>query len=40
VGTTKLDPQRGVGIMVNHEYVPGEKVLPTEAEAKKLRPAN
>src|SRR5713226_9387996 len=40
VGTTKLDPQRGVGIMVNHEYVPGEKVLPTEEEAKKLRPAN
>jgi DNA-directed RNA polymerase subunit H (RpoH/RPB5) len=25
---------------VNHEYVPGEKVLPTEEEAKKLRPAN
>ncbi|MEX2221467.1 MAG: ABC transporter substrate-binding protein [Candidatus Rokuibacteriota bacterium] len=40
VGTTKLDPKRGVGIMVNHEYVPGEKVLPTEEEAKKLRPAN
>jgi branched-chain amino acid transport system substrate-binding protein len=40
VGTTKLDPQRGVGIMVNHEYVSGEKVLPSEDEAKKLRPAN
>jgi branched-chain amino acid transport system substrate-binding protein len=40
VGMTKIDPQRGVGIMVNHEYVPGEKVLPTEEEAKKLRPAN
>jgi branched-chain amino acid transport system substrate-binding protein len=40
VGTTKVDPQRGVGIIVNHEYVPGEKVLPTEEEAKKLRPAN
>jgi hypothetical protein len=26
--------------MVNHEYVPGEKVLPTEEDAKKLRPAN
>jgi hypothetical protein len=26
--------------MVNHEYIPGEKVLPTEEEAKKLRPAN
>jgi branched-chain amino acid transport system substrate-binding protein len=40
VGTTKLDPQRGVGIMVNHEYVPGEKVLPSEEEARKLRPVN
>jgi branched-chain amino acid transport system substrate-binding protein len=40
VGTTRLDAKRGVGIMVNHEYIPGEKVLPTEEEAKKLRPAN
>src|SRR5690242_466415 len=40
VGTTKLDAQRGVGIMVNHELIPGEKVLPSEEEAKKLRPAN
>jgi len=40
VGTTKLDSQRGVGIMVNHEYVPGEKVLPSEEEAKKLRPGS
>jgi branched-chain amino acid transport system substrate-binding protein len=40
VGTTKLDAQRGVGIMVNHEYVPGEKVLPSEEEARKLRPAD
>ena len=38
VGTTKLDPKRGVGIMVNHEYVPGEKVLPSDEEVKKLRP--
>jgi branched-chain amino acid transport system substrate-binding protein len=40
VGTTRLDPQRGVGVMVNHEYIPGEKVLPSEDEARKLRPAN
>jgi branched-chain amino acid transport system substrate-binding protein len=40
VGTTKLDAQRGVGVMVNHEYVPGEKVLPSDDEVKKLRPAN
>jgi branched-chain amino acid transport system substrate-binding protein len=40
VGTTKLDAQRGVGIMVGHEYVPGDKVLPSEEEARKLRPAN
>ena len=37
VGTTKLDGKRGVGIMVNHEYVPGEKVLPSDDEVKKLR---
>jgi hypothetical protein len=35
-----VDAQRGVGIMVNHEYVPGEKVLPSDEEVKKLRPAN
>jgi branched-chain amino acid transport system substrate-binding protein len=40
VGTTKIDPARGVGIMVNHEYIPGEKVLPSEDETKKLRPGN
>jgi branched-chain amino acid transport system substrate-binding protein len=40
VGTTKLDAQRGVGIMVNHELIPGEKVLPSDEEVKKLRPAN
>jgi branched-chain amino acid transport system substrate-binding protein len=38
VGTTKIDAQRGVGIMVNHEYIPGEKVLPSDDEVKKLRP--
>ncbi len=37
VGTTKLDRKRGVGIMVNHEYVPGERVLPPEDEVRKLR---
>jgi len=40
VGTTKLDGKRGVGIMVNHEYVPGEKVLLSDEEVKKLRTAN
>jgi branched-chain amino acid transport system substrate-binding protein len=39
VGTTKIDPARGVGIMVNYEYIPGEKVLPSDDEVKKLRPA-
>ena len=38
VGTTKIDSARGVGIMVNHEYIPGEKVLPSDDEVKKLRP--
>ena len=37
VGTTKVDAKRGVGIMVNHEYVPGEKVLPSPEEVKKMR---
>ena len=37
VGTTKLDPQRGVGIMTNWEYVPGEKLLPSDEEVRKLR---
>jgi len=40
VGTTKIDPARGVGIMVNYEYIPGEKVLPSDEETKKLRPGN
>ena len=40
VGTTKIDTARGVGIMVNHEYIPGEKVLPSDEEVKKVRPAN
>ena len=37
VGTTKVDAKRGVGIMVNHEYVPGEKVLPSPEEVRKMR---
>jgi branched-chain amino acid transport system substrate-binding protein len=37
VGTTKIDAARKVGVMVNHEYVPGEKVLPSEADARKMR---
>ncbi len=37
VGTTKLDPKRGTGIMTGHEYIPGEKVLPSDEEVKKLR---
>jgi branched-chain amino acid transport system substrate-binding protein len=40
VGTTKIDTARGVGIMVNHEYVPGEKVLPSDDEVKKMRSGN
>jgi branched-chain amino acid transport system substrate-binding protein len=38
VGTTKIDAKRGVGVMVGHEYIPGEKVLPSDDEVKKLRP--
>ncbi len=40
VGTTKLDAKRGVGIMVDWEYVLGEKVLPSDDEVKKLRSGN
>lgn len=40
VGTTKLDRKRGVGIMVNWEYVPGDRVLPSEAEVRKMREAS
>lgn len=38
IGTTKRDPQRVVGLMVEREYVPGEKVLPPRVETRKLRP--
>ena len=40
VGTTRFDPQRGVGVMVDWEYVPGERILPSEDDARKLRPAS
>jgi len=40
VGTTRLDARRGVGIMVNYEYVPGERVLPSDDDVKKLRSGN
>jgi branched-chain amino acid transport system substrate-binding protein len=40
VGTTKLDAKRGVGVMVNHEYIPGDKVLPSDEEVKKMRSGN
>ena len=39
VGTTKLDKNRGTGIMVNWQYVPGEQVLPSDAEVRKMREA-
>ncbi|MCI0548458.1 MAG: ABC transporter substrate-binding protein [Candidatus Rokubacteria bacterium] len=37
VGTTKVDKARGVGVMVDWEYIPGEKVLPSDEDVKKLR---
>jgi branched-chain amino acid transport system substrate-binding protein len=37
VGRTRLDAQRGVGVMTGWEYVPGDAVLPSEAEVRKLR---
>jgi len=37
VGTTKLDPQRGHGIMVEWHYVDGSKVLPSKEEVMKMR---
>jgi branched-chain amino acid transport system substrate-binding protein len=40
VGTTKFDAARGVGIMTNWEYVPGEKILPSDEEVRKLRSGN
>lgn len=37
VGTTKRDPARGVAVMDPWEYVPGERVLPSEAEVRRMR---
>ena len=37
VGTTRIDAKRGVGVMVNHEYIPGDKVLPSPEEVRKMR---
>ncbi len=39
VGTTKRDPARGVAVMTDWEYVPGERVLPSEAEVRRMRDA-
>ncbi|MGH7394745.1 MAG: ABC transporter substrate-binding protein, partial [Candidatus Methylomirabilales bacterium] len=37
VGITRFDPSRGVGVMVDWEYVPGERVLPGEQEVEAMR---
>ncbi len=39
VGLTKRDPARGVGVMTDWAYVPGEKLLPGETEVRKMREA-
>jgi len=39
VGVTRRDASRGVGVMADWEYIPGEKVLPSEAEVMRLRGA-
>ena len=39
VGTTRRDPNRGVGIMVDWEYVPGETLLPSEGDVRRMREA-
>ncbi|MBI3091503.1 MAG: ABC transporter substrate-binding protein [Candidatus Tectomicrobia bacterium] len=39
IGTTKRDPQRGFGIMIDWRYVPGEEVLPGKEEVEKMRQA-
>jgi branched-chain amino acid transport system substrate-binding protein len=40
VGTTRFDSQRGVGVMVDWEYVPGDRILPGDEEVRKLRPGS
>lgn len=37
VGTTEYDAERGVGIMVDWTYVPGEEVLPSREEVGRMR---
>ncbi|GIX47236.1 MAG: twin-arginine translocation pathway signal protein [Candidatus Tectimicrobiota bacterium] len=37
VGTSRYDPTRGVAIMVDWTYVPGEQVLPSREEVARLR---
>jgi branched-chain amino acid transport system substrate-binding protein len=39
VGTTARDAARGVAVMTRWEYVPGETVLPSEAEVRRMREA-
>jgi len=39
VGTTRLDPTRGVAVMGQWEYVSGEKVLPSEVDVRRMREA-
>jgi branched-chain amino acid transport system substrate-binding protein len=38
VGRTKNDS--GKGVMVDYRYLDGAKFLPTDAEVKKMRPAD
>jgi branched-chain amino acid transport system substrate-binding protein len=38
VGTTAIN--QGRGVMTNFRYVDGATVMPSDAEVKKLRPAN
>jgi branched-chain amino acid transport system substrate-binding protein len=38
VGRTKND--NGKGVMVDYRYLDGAKFLPTDAEVKKMRPAD
>ncbi len=39
VGLTRRDTARGVGVMADWQYVPGEKMLPSETEVMKMRQA-
>jgi len=37
VGTTRIDPKLGRGVMVDWEYIPGERVLPSREEVERMR---